>query len=266
MLCCLLLAALAQAADSKALLLAKEADKLYKENRYKKAAGKLGEAYAIDPSPLYLYNMARAYDQAGEIEKSLDLYRRYVGSSEGTQPDLLKKANLSMDRLRTLVAKSEAEKKIQEAETKRLEDETARAQMNAESEAASAREQRKIFEAKQKATEVQASTTTQQRFTAALIVGGVSLASFGTSIAFGLVAASSRNKFREAPTVADKQRFEADTKTQALICDAALLLGVATAVTAVIVFPKGSSSETALNSVAAMPIPGGVVASIEGRF
>ena len=62
----LCLATLAAAANPKATALAKEADKLYKDNKYREAAQKLEEAYAVDPAPLYLYIIARAYDQAGD--------------------------------------------------------------------------------------------------------------------------------------------------------------------------------------------------------
>jgi len=51
------------AAPSKVQALVKEGDKLYKENKYVEAAETLKKAYAIEPSPVLLYNIARAYDQ-----------------------------------------------------------------------------------------------------------------------------------------------------------------------------------------------------------
>ena len=74
------------AANPKAASLAKEADRLYRDNKYKEAAETLKQAYEADPNALYLYNIARAFDQAGELESSLDYYRKYVGlpSDEST--------------------------------------------------------------------------------------------------------------------------------------------------------------------------------------
>jgi tetratricopeptide (TPR) repeat protein len=251
---------------SKGTALAREADRLYKENRYKEAAQTLKQAYELDPTPVYLYNIARAWDQAGENEQALETYRQYVGlPSDTTTPELVKKANLAMDRLRTLVARNEADKKYQDAERKRLEDDKAKAESRAEAEARAAREQKKAFEAKERAAQEAQQSTLSTRKLTAFIVGGVGVASLGTSLAFSLLANGSRNSFRQATTLADKQRFEAATRGQALATDITLVVGLAAAVTAVVLYPKGPEPQGSV-SVALIPLPGGAAASLGGSF
>lgn len=263
----LCLATLAAAANPKATALAKEADKLYRDNKYREAAQTLQEAWALDPNALYLYNIARAYDQAGELELSLEHYRKYVGlPSNESQPDLVKKANLAMDRLRTLVAKNEAEKKLREAEAQRLEDEAKKAEARADAEANEARRQRREFEAKEKARKEAESKTVNTRKLGAFVAGGVGVAALGTSLGFALAANGSKGAFRQAVTLADKQRLEADTRAFAAVTDVALLVGLAAATTAVLLFPwQGEEPEKKVTVVLA-PVTGGAVAGLGGTF
>ena len=58
--------------------LVKQAERLYSSGKYKDSAEKLIEAYVYDPHPRIIYNIARAYDQAGELELALEYYQRYV--------------------------------------------------------------------------------------------------------------------------------------------------------------------------------------------
>jgi hypothetical protein len=256
----------AEAANSKAQGLARDADRLYRDNKYRDAAETLKRAYELEPTPLYLYNIARAFDQAGELELSLDFYRRYVGSpSEQTQPELLKKANLSMDRLRTLVAKSEAEAKLRDAEKKRLEDETRKAEARAEAEAQEARRQRLAFEAKEKARKDAANAVVNGRKVAAFVAGGVGVAGLGTALGVALAANGNREAFRKAQTLADKQRLEMATRTTAAVTDVSVLVGIAGALAAVILFPREPAPEKPVSVVLA-PIAGGAVAGFGGTF
>lgn len=254
------------AANPKASQLAKDADRLYKDNKYKEAAETLKQAYEAEPAALYLYNIARAYDQAGELELSLEYYRKYVGlSSDETQPDLVKKANLAMDRLRTLVAKGEADKKLRDAEKQRLEDDAKKAEARADAEAAEARRQRREFEAKEKARREAEEQKMSTRKLGALIAGGVGVAGLGLALGFGIGAASNREAFRNAQTLAEKQRLEAATRTTAAVADISLLVGVAGAVTAVILFPRGGEPEKSVTVVLA-PVTGGGVVGVGGHF
>ena len=139
-LAALVIAGTSLGANPKASALAKDADRLYKEFKYKEAAETLRQAYEAEPTPRYLYNIARAYDQAAELELSQEYYRKYVAlPSEDAEADLVKKANLAMDRIRTLLARGSADKQVRDAEKTRLEDDARKAEARADAEASEAR-------------------------------------------------------------------------------------------------------------------------------
>lgn len=266
-LAALSLASLALGANPKASALAKDADRLYKDNKYKEAAETLRQAYEADPLGLYLYNIARAYDQAGELELSQEYYRKYVAlPSEESQPDLVKKANLAMDRLRTLVAKDEAGRQLNDAEKKRLEDEARVAKETAATEAEKARLQKESYEAKERAALEAAKGKTSARLVAGVVVGGLAVAGLGSGIAFGVLSGSSKSSFTSATTVADKKKFETETKTRALIADVSFAGAAAFAIAAIIVFPKGSAEPPKAVEVVFAPAPGGGYAGLQGSF
>ncbi|MFZ5442146.1 MAG: hypothetical protein ACOZQL_19215 [Myxococcota bacterium] len=262
-----LLALPALAANPKATQLAKDADRLYKDNKYKEAAETLRQAYDLEPAPLYLYNIARAYDQAGELDFALEYYREYVGlPAEDAQPDLVKKANLAMDRLRTLVAKAEADKKLRDAEKERLEDDAKKAEARADAEAAEARRQRREFEAKEKARREAEEQRISTRRLGAYISGGVAVAGLGLALGFGIGTAGNRDAFRRAETLADKERLEASTRATAAVTDISLLVGVAAAITTVVLFPRGEAEPEKSVTVVLAPASGGGLVGLGGRF
>jgi tetratricopeptide (TPR) repeat protein len=263
----LLAAGAAVAANPKASALAKDADRLYKDNKYKEAAETLKQAYEAEPTPLYLYNIARAYDQAAELELSLEYYRKYVGlPSEDTQPDLVKKANLAMDRIRTLVARGEADKKVNDAEKKRLEDDAKKAEARAEAEASEARKQRREFEAKEKARREAESQRINGRKLIAYGTGGAGIACLGSALIFGIASNANKDAFRKSETLADKRRLETETRTTAAIADITLVVGVAAAIATVIIYPKDAEPERSVNVVLVPTVGGGAMAGIGGTF
>lgn len=257
------------AANPKATALIKEGDRLYKENKYREAAEALKKAYDLEPAPTLLYNIARAYDQAGELKIALDYYRQFVGN-EGADAALVKKANLAMDRLRTLVAKDEATAQLADAEKKRLEDEAKAAKEKAASEAEKARLQKEQYEAEKKAAQAASQSKSNTRLAISLVIGGVAVGALGTGIAFGVLAGQSKQQFTTAATVADKKRLQSETQTRALIADVGFGAALATAVIAVIVFPKGGSAEPAPAEKSVQVVFGpssdGAFAGIRGSF
>jgi tetratricopeptide (TPR) repeat protein len=267
LLAALSLATSTLAANPKASALAKDADRLYKDNKYKEAAETLKQAYDADPAGLYLYNIARAYDQAAELDLSLEYYRKYVSlPADELQPDLVKKANLAMDRLRTLVARSAADKQVRDAEKLRLENDAARAEARADAEANEARKQRREFEAKEKARKEEEDKRVNVRKLAAYVTGGGAVVGLGMALGFGVAANGNRELFRKANTLAGKQQYEAATRTTAAVADVTLVIGVAAAVATVILYPKGELVEKSPVSVVFAPVPGGAVASMGVTF
>lgn len=263
----LALSSLVLAANPKASALAKDADRLYKDNKYKEAAETLQRAYDAEATPLYLYNIARAYDQAGELEQGQEYYRRYVAlPTSDTQPDLVKKANLAMDRIRTLLAKAAADKAARDAEKQRLEDDARKAEARADAEADEARRQRREFEAKERERKAAEEQRLSTRRVATLATGGGAALGLGLALGFGVASNVNREQFRAATTLADKQRLEAETRGTAAVADISLVVGLAAAVATVILFPKGEGFERSV-SMALSPLPGGGgVASVGARF
>mgnify|MGYP002629866543 CR=1 FL=1 len=51
---------------------------LFKQAKYAEAAGKFQAAFNLDPSPVLLYNLARATEKAGEPEAAIAHYRAYL--------------------------------------------------------------------------------------------------------------------------------------------------------------------------------------------
>ncbi len=131
-----LFASLVDAANPKATSLAKEAERLSKDGQYLPAARALEEALALELN-------------RGEFTAALDASRGSVTlPSNQTEPDLTKKANLAMDRLRQIIARQQADARANEAEKDRLE--KARAERaHADVEARKARQQKASLEEKE---------------------------------------------------------------------------------------------------------------------
>src|SRR4051794_10001770 len=66
----------------------KEGEKLYQAGKYREAAEALIKAQNLEPNPRLIYNIARAFDQAGDVVTALQYYQQYVGSAEGTDATL----------------------------------------------------------------------------------------------------------------------------------------------------------------------------------
>lgn len=262
----LVLPGVALAAPSKSSALAREADRYYKEGRYKEAAEALAKAYEIDANPTLLYNQARALDQAGEMKASLAAYREFVGL-EGADAGLVKKANLAMDRLRGLVAKLEAEEAARAAEEKKRAEEAQREKERAAAELAEAQKARAALEAKQEKELSAAVKTYNLRKALAFVGGGVAVASLASGIIFGVSSNGSRTDFNKAVTVDDKDRLQAQTKTLALVADISYVSAIVFAAATIIVFPKYADPSVEKKvDVAVAPIPGGMQASVGVRF
>jgi tetratricopeptide (TPR) repeat protein len=54
---------------------------LYERGEFTDAAKEFERAYSEDPLPAFLYNIASAYDKAGDRKRAVDAYRKYAGSN-----------------------------------------------------------------------------------------------------------------------------------------------------------------------------------------
>jgi tetratricopeptide (TPR) repeat protein len=55
------------------------ARRAFEEKRYDASVGLLRKAYACDPNPVYLANIARAYEEAGRRKEAVAAWREYLG-------------------------------------------------------------------------------------------------------------------------------------------------------------------------------------------
>jgi tetratricopeptide (TPR) repeat protein len=229
-------------AASKPAALVKEGDRLYKDGKYKEAAEVLKKAYELDPNPTILFNIARACDQAGEVQVALDTYRQYV-SLPDTDPTLLKRANLAMDRLRTLIAQADAQKTQVEAEAKKVKEEAEAAKAKAEADAEAAKAKAAELERRERARQAEQRSKTSGRRVAAIAIGALAVAGLGTGLTFGLLANGAKSSFVNASTLQGKQTFEGRTKTYALVADVGFVAALACAVVFAVVFPWRAEPE-----------------------
>lgn len=244
--------------------LVKDAERLYGAGKYQESAEKLIEAYAYQPNPRLIYNIARAYDQAGELDLSVEYYQRYVGSKEGTDPTLLKRSALAIDRIRGLVEQRETTRRKQAEEQARVEAEAKEARERAESEALAKQKAEEALRAREKAAAERREQARKTGKIAAYSLGALAVAGFGAGTFFGIRANQTKDQFNSAETVADKQVHEQSTRTNALIADASLATGLVAAVLAVVLYPKGAEQPATSTSVTFVPAAGG--AGVAVRF
>ncbi|MDQ3262099.1 MAG: tetratricopeptide repeat protein [Myxococcota bacterium] len=235
-----------------AAALVKKAGGLYEAGRYLDAAQTLEKAQAIDPHPRILYNIARAYDQAGELKQALEHYQRYIGSTGGTDPTLLKRSSLAVDRLRGLVAQQEEARLRAQAEQQRLEEEARASQLRAEAEAQAKRDAEQLADRGSRERLLAAQQGHDRAQLAAWITAGAGVVALGTGGFFGIQAyqtgLAEGGPFRQAEGVeglTGKLHYADQAKQQALIADIAYGVGVVAAVSSVLLWPKSSRPQLA---------------------
>ncbi|MEO1272177.1 MAG: PEGA domain-containing protein [Myxococcota bacterium] len=70
--------ALAQSDRERARQIVVEGQRNFKEGRYQEAASQFLEAFQLDPHPVIMYNVARSYEEAGELIQALKYYRQAI--------------------------------------------------------------------------------------------------------------------------------------------------------------------------------------------
>jgi tetratricopeptide (TPR) repeat protein len=227
----------------------KESEARYAAGQYREAAELLEQLMQEAPNPAILYNLARAWDQAGELERALRGYQSYVSSPDGTDPTRLKRSSLSIDRIKGILAQKEADRRAAEEEIRRAEDEAREAKARAQKEAAAARAAAEAAE-----EEALARAENEARSRSALRVGAVvsgvlGVAALGGGTWYGLQSRSSYGTFKAArgdtqeAGVALKQQLQAQTRQQALFADVGFAVGAAALVTAILLWPKGGGED-----------------------
>jgi tetratricopeptide (TPR) repeat protein len=232
-------AAWAQKGAKNAAALVKEGERLYNAGKYREAAEVLKKAQEAQPNSKLIYNIARAYEQAGELRESLSYYQQYVGQkTEDADAMLLKRSALAIDRLRVLIEKEEKATAEAEAERKRLQEEADASRHKAEEEQAAARRAEEVSRQQQLAEQERAMADYRRSRVIAFSMGGLSAASLGAGIFFGLQAREARTKFDDATNLEGKEAEAKNTRNKALMADIGFGVGLAAAIGAIVVFPK----------------------------
>ena len=231
--------ALAQRGGSKnPTVLIREGEKLYQAGKYREAAEALKKAHELSPNPKLIYNIAVALENAGELREALSWYQQYVGATEGTDPTLLKRSARGIDRLQVLIKKEEQAQASADAERQKLQAEAEAARRRAEEEQLAARRAEEENRRQQQAEYERALKSYKRQRIAAFAVGGVAVAGVGAGVLFGMQARDSREQFDTARNLEDKQARADDTKSKALLADIGFGVGLAGAITAIILYPK----------------------------
>ena len=201
-----------------------EAEQLYLAGKYHQAAELLLKAQAEEPNPRLVYDIARAFEKAGELEEAQDYYQAYLRGKSGTDaacwsrgPRSPWRASEPFWRMRNSCAGSD------------------RSPRRHWSSAASA----SSLEARERSA-VEASR--QNRDTAlwqAWALGGLSVVTLGTGITFAVSAGRAKDQFNHATTVPSKQAWSNTTSLRAGLADASFVVAVAAGVAAFSVYPKG---------------------------
>ena len=227
----------------------KESEQRYAAGQYREAAELLEQLMQEAPNPAILYNLARAWDQAGELERALRGYQSYVASPDGTDPTRLKRSSLSIDRIKGILAQKEADRRSAEEEIRRAEEEAREAKARAQKEAAAARAAAEAVE-EEALTRAENEARARSGLRVGSVVSGVlGVAALGAGTWFGLQSRTSYDKFKAArgdsngEGVTLKQKLQAQTQQQALYADIGFAVGAAALVTAIVLWPKGGGED-----------------------
>ena len=250
----LLTAALAAAANPKASTLARSAEQLYRDAKFTEAAEALREAYDLEPQAQFLFNRARAIEQAGQTAKAIELYRQYVRlPAEDTDPDVVARARSHIEQ-RTHQpepggpTKTAASPGLAATPTK-----------NAGPTGKRPGEPESMAQAEVVAPMPSAGPNPK---VLGLMVVGVSVATFAVGVTYGLLSASSRTAFTRALRIDDKRSAEASARTQALVADICFAAGAIAAVTGIMLLLRSDDAVT----VAFAPVSQGGLLALGVRW
>jgi tetratricopeptide (TPR) repeat protein len=182
---------------------------LFDAGRFRDAAGLLEEAYATFPEPVLLYNLARAYQESGELAKSIDAYERFLAAD----PDVKDRGGIEQ-RIVTL------REQLRAAERAKAE-ETVRPPVQKPAEA-------KTVAAPAAATSASAPsdrTTAHGASSVPWIVAGAGVVVLGTGVALGVVANSRHESAKDEPVAKKASDLQNEAEDFALAANVTLVAG-----------------------------------------
>ncbi len=235
-LCVLMASSLAAAANPKAGALAREAEQLYREAKFTQAADLLRQAYDVEPNPKFLFNRARALEQAGDTAVALETYREYIAlPADETEPELVIRAQETIDE-RT--RPKDAPRKAAPTHASPPSTKPTKEAVPTTTAKAVGDQPAKDHPVSNNTTVAVPTAPTGRSKVPALVVSGLGVAALGVGVTFGLLANGARAQFSTATTLRGKIEFEAATRRDALVADLSLLVGVAAATVGIVLFAR----------------------------
>ena len=121
---CLPFRASAETRPSKAADLAAQAKATFDRGEFREAADLLKQAYALEPTSALLYNLGRAYQQAGDKADAIEAYEHYLREAghpadEGAVSATIAQLRAEIQHDEDLQSRAEQERRAAEAEAKR---------------------------------------------------------------------------------------------------------------------------------------------------
>jgi tetratricopeptide (TPR) repeat protein len=234
----------AQQAETFEAVIARAAAK-YEAKDYAGAIEEFKRAYEIKQVSNLLYNIARTYEKMGKFEEALEYYDRFVNEPE-VSVEARTDALARLKALREVVAlrKAEAQERAKAEEAKRQAEEEARKKAEEEARKKAEEEARKKAEAAKPRPE--ADYTMSYIFLGA---GGAALIGSGV---FAFLASGSHADFEDATTLEARRDAASSGKTQSLVADSLLGVGVVLAAVGVVFFVMSSSEEGAAKTTLRM--------------
>lgn len=212
-LCCLPVRAFAdkptKAQQQHAEQLFEKSAEAYRSGDFKAAVALLKEAYAIDPEPALLYNLARAYEGLGDVDLAIETYERYLKADP-------KAKDRGAIEQRVVTIKREREEKAalakQRDDERRRADEAARAA--SEAEAQRTRDAATVGDA-----------PPRSRSVLPYVIMGAGVASLGVGTVFGVMASSKHSDAETARTQQDAIATQDSAESSATISTVGLIAG-----------------------------------------
>lgn len=184
----------AQSAAARGAELFKKSVDAYRRGELQQAVDLLTEAYALDPQPVLLYNMARAHEGLGQNDAAIETYERYLAADPST-----KDRGAIEQRLVTLRRQREERLALEKREAERQEQERNRP--------------------------VTPAPAPHQRSVLPYVVAGVGAVGLGLGVAFGLSANSKRDDAVAEPTNLGAIDAESDAKGLATASTVSFVVG-----------------------------------------
>jgi tetratricopeptide (TPR) repeat protein len=197
------------AARTRAAELFKNGAEAYRKGNFQGTVNLLKEAYALDPQPVILYNLGRAYEGLGDGDAAMDAYRRYL-EADPKAPD-----RPSIEQRLATLQRSKDEKAALE---KQRDEERRKAE---ESARVAAEEQRRADEEHRRAQEKQR----HKRSLVPYVVAGVGVAGLGAGAVFGLVANGKHDSAASEPVQSKAVDQQDQAKTFATISTVSFVAG-----------------------------------------